>query len=409
MAQGFPRFCPRCGAATVLNQRFCVTCGLDLAPISSPPGSQTPSQPGYSPSQPGLQFPAKPVSEPDIFQETVSRSEQNPVSEPGYPPAWGPPPQRSFPQSAQADDPSSDSPSTSRRAGKGRPGLILVLLLLVVILAGVSFVVLRFTSQGKAAVTSTSINATVTYAGVTMTVLKVEQAQSFTDDPNSAYDGMLRVHVQAQNKTQVPVNLMYDTIARLIVPGGKTLTPTYVKAHVGVAPGATQTGIHDFPVPIDTKAKLCVLRLGATDEAQLDIPLTPGANLSRYAPVTSNITGATFQYLGLNYALVSATSQLSIDGKQASKGMHYVTVTLKVDNTLSQTAIPGSAFAYMRLRAGSTTATPVDTTLPVSFDAGVNGKMGMVAFLVPQNATTYTLILLAQSGFDQVTQDFRVS
>jgi len=278
-----------------------------------------------------------------------------------------------------------------------------------VILAGVSFVVLRFTSQGKAAVTSTSINATVTYAGVTMTVLKVEQAQSFTDDPNSAYDGMLRVHVQAQNKTQVPVNLMYDTIARLIVPGGKTLTPTYVKAHVGVAPGATQTGILDFPVPIDTKAKLCVLRLGATDEAQLDIPLTPGANLSRYAPVTSNITGATFQYLGLNYALVSATSQLSIDGKQASKGMHYVTVTLKVDNTLSQTAIPGSAFAYMRLRAGSTTATPVDTTLPVSFDAGVNGKMGMVAFLVPQNATTYTLILLAQSGFDQVTQDFRVS
>ena len=182
-----------------------------------------------------------------------------------------------------------------------------------------------------------------------------------------------------------------------------------MKAHVGVAPGATQTGILDFAVPGDTKAKLCVLRLGATNEAQLDIPLTPGANLSRYAPVTSNITKATFQYLNLNYALVSATSQLSIDGKQASKGMHYVTLTLKVDNTLSQTAIPGSAFAYMRLRAGSTIATPVGTTLPVSFDAGVNGKTGTVTFLVPQNTTTYTLILLAQSGFDQVTQDFRVS
>ncbi|MDQ2888672.1 MAG: hypothetical protein M3Y39_21635, partial [Chloroflexota bacterium] len=160
-----------------------------------------------------------------------------------------------------------------------------------------------------------------------------------------------------------------------------------------------------------TKANLCVLRLGAPDEAQLDIPLTPGANMSRYAPTTSRITGATFQYLGLNWSLVSATSQLSIDGKQASKGMHYVSVTLIVNNTLSQTAIPGSAFAYMRLKTGSTTATPVETTLPVSFDAGANGKTGTVTFLVPQNATTYTLILLAQpqSGFDQVTQDFRLS
>jgi hypothetical protein len=102
---------------------------------------------------------------------------------------------------------------------------------------------------------------------------------------------------------------------------------------------------------------------------------------------------------------------LSIDGKQASKGMHYISVTLMVNNTLSQTAIPGSAFAYMRLKTGSTTATPVETTLPVSFDAGTNGKTGTVTFLVPQNATTYTLILLAQpqSGFDQVTQDFRLS
>ncbi|HEV2653460.1 MAG TPA: hypothetical protein VGT82_00805, partial [Ktedonobacteraceae bacterium] len=246
--------------------------------------------------------------------------------------------------------------------------------------------------------------------GVTMTVQKVEQAQNFTDDPNSAADGMLRVHLQAQNTTQVPVNLLYNTIARLVVPGGKALSPTYVKANVGMAPGVTRTAILDFAVPTTTKANLCMLRLGAPDEAQLDIPLMPGANMSRYAAATSRISGATFLYLGLNWSLVSATFQLSIDGKQASKGMHYVSVTLKVNNTLSQTAIPGSAFAYMRLKTGSTTATPVATTLPVSFDAGANGKTGTVTFLVPQNATMHTLILLAQpqSGFDQVTQDFRL-
>jgi hypothetical protein len=308
----------------------------------------------------------------------------------------------------------SGPPSTSGRFSSGRLRLVFVLLLVLLILAGISFAVLGIFNHGSAAqstVTSSALNTTVTYAGVTMTVQKVEQAQNFTDDPNSAANGMLRVHLQAQNTTQVPVNLMYTTIAHLIVPGGKTLAPTYVKANVGVAPGITRTGILDFAVPTNTKASLCVLQLGAPDEAQLDIPLTPGADMSRYAPKTFTITGATFQYLGLNWSLATATSQLSIDGKQASKGMHYVSVMLKVNNTLSQTAIPGSAFAYMRLKAESTTASPVETTLPVSFDAGANGKTGSVTFLVPQNATSYTLILLAQpqSGFDQVTQDFRLS
>ena len=292
--------------------------------------------------------------------------------------------------------------------------MLLVLVLVLLILAGGSFAALSIFGRGKAAqptVTSVALNTAVTYAGVTMTVQKVEQAQSFSDDPNSATNGMLRVLLQAQNKTQVPVNLLYPTIAHLLIPGGKTLSPTYVKANVGMPPGATRTAILDFAVPTDTKASLCTLRLGAPDEAQLDIPLQPGANMSRYAPVTSNISGATFQYLGLDWSLVSATSQLSIDGKQASKGMHYVSLVLKVNNTLSQTAIPGSAFAYMRLKAGSTTATPVETTLPVSFNAGVNGTPGTVTFLVPQNVTAYTLILLAQpqSGFDQVTQDFRLA
>lgn len=30
MAQIFPRFCPRCGAVTVANQRFCARCWLDM-------------------------------------------------------------------------------------------------------------------------------------------------------------------------------------------------------------------------------------------------------------------------------------------------------------------------------------------------------------------------------------------
>jgi len=218
------------------------------------------------------------------------------------------------------------------------------------------------------------------------------------------------VHLQAQNKTAVPVNLAYTTIASLALPGGKTVAPTYVKANVGIVPGGTQNGIVDFAVPAGTNINQLIFKLGAANEAQLDIPLTQGANLTQYAPKTINLNGA-FVYEGLNWSLVSATTQLSIDGKQASKGMHYVTVMLSVNNTLSQMAIPGSPYDYVRLKAGDTTATPVNTTLPVSFNAGVTGKTGSVTFLVPQNAAVLTLTLLAQAqgGFNQATQDFHLA
>jgi hypothetical protein len=291
--------------------------------------------------------------------------------------------------------------------------LVILLLIVLIVLGGAGYLAFHYldvANKTQPVITASSINTTVTYAGVTMSILKVEQSQRFLDDPNSATDGMVRVHLQAENKTTIPMNLMYNTIATLALPGGKTLTPTYVKGNIGVAPGATQASIVDFAVPADTKVNQLVLKLGATDEAQVAVPLTPGANLTQYAPKTTNLNG-TFQYLGLNWSLVNATTQFSIDGKQASKGMHYVTVMLNVNNTLAQTAISGSPYDYIRLKAGTITAIPVDTTLPVSFAAGATGKTGTVTFLVPQDAAKLTLILLAQpqSGFDQVTEDFQLA
>jgi hypothetical protein len=117
------------------------------------------------------------------------------------------------------------------------------------------------------------------------------------------------------------------------------------------------------------------------------------------------------QYLGLDWTLVNATSQLSVDGRQASKGMRYVTITLKVSNTLSQVVIAGSAYDYARLKAASMTVAPVNTTLPVSFEAGASGKTGTITFLAPQNATTMTLVFTSKSnsGFDQASADIQVS
>ncbi len=89
--------------------------------------------------------------------------------------------------------------------------------------------------------------------------------------------------------------------------------------------------------------------------------------------------------------------------------MLYLVLTLSVDNILSQQAIPGSAYDYIRLQAGNTTFTPKDTTLPVSFDTGATGKTGTVTFLAPQGTTAFTLMFLAQGGSDAASIDFQLA
>ena len=255
-------------------------------------------------------------------------------------------------------------------------------------------------------ITTSQINATVTYAGVDLTVLTAQQSQSFMNDPNTTSTGMVRLNIQEQNKTTVKVSWLYTDIARLLLPDKSVATPTYVRARAGIAPGATQKSMVDFAVPTSDKISQLTLRLGAANEAQMDIPLTGQADLGKYSPRSVKPNGQLL-YLGLNWTLVKATSQLSIAGQQASKGTTYIIVTLRVDNTLSQTAITGSPFDYARLKAGNTTASPKFTDLPVSFDTGETGQTGTITFLVPQSSKAFTLILLPQGGADQATTDFQ--
>ena len=386
MAQNPPGFCLRCGAPIVQGQRFCARCGLPVDTMQRRGNSVLAPQnsiqrPNSASNQPAYSRPAS--SSQDIIQ--TSRQAQ-------------------------------------RRRGPGRTGtrlVILLLLLLVVLgvasyfglgLLGISIPGIGSGLNGQSAVTTQSINEAVPYAGVTITILNVQQAQSFGDDPNTSTDGMVRLNLQEQNKTSGVVSWQYYDIARLVLPGKTIVSPKYVKAKVGIAPGATQTSFIDFAVPVSIKINSLILRLGASSEEQMDIPLTGRADLSKYQPKTTQLDGQ-MQYLGLNWTLTSVTSSLSVVGQQAPKGMRYFTVTLKVDNTLSQIAIIGSAYDYMRLKSGNTTASPEASTLPVSFATGVMGKTGTVTFLLPQGSTAFTLILLPQnqSGVDQTSTDFQLA
>jgi len=271
----------------------------------------------------------------------------------------------------------------------------------------------RLPGLGKASqpsITTVPINSTATYAGVDITVVNAQQSQSFIDDPNTSNNGMVRLNLQAQNKTSVQANWSYSTIAHLLLPGKSNVAPTYVKEKIGKAPGATQNSIVDFAVPSGDKISQLTLRLGATNEAQVDIPLTGKADLSKYLPKTTRLNGQ-MVYFGLDWTLTSATSSLNISSQQASKGMRYLTLTLKVDNTLSQVAITGSPYDYIRLKSGQTTVSPSDSTLPVSFATGETGKTGTVTFMAPQNSTAFTLILLSQmkDAGDQATTDFQAA
>lgn len=380
MAQVLPRFCPRCGTPTVAGQAICANCGLYLLR----PPQQSPMRPPVTP------MPVSPQQSQRITTDNTA-----------LPPRI------------------SQTQGSMRRRRPGRIGCVLILLVLLVLIGAGSYLLYSLVSThgsglggntSQEPITTTQVHETVTYAGAELTVLTAQQSQNFLNDPNSSNDGMLRLNIQEHNPTTAKISWLYYDIAQLVLPGGKTVIPVYAKATVGIAPGATQSSYVDFAVPATDKASQLTLRLGANNEAQMDIPLTGSANLSKYAPTSVKPDGQ-LQYFGLNWTLVSATAQYSIVGQQASKGMRYLVVTLSVDNTLSQQAITGSSFTYIRLQSGNSTFTPVDTTLPVSFDSGVTGKSGTVTFLVPQKSTAFTLVLVPQnqSGATQATTDFHLS
>ena len=409
MAQTHPRYCPRCGAPIVTESRNCATCGLTAEAMLSSSTHKRPTQ-DYQQEQQQVSHADLQASQdhPHVqqsYQRTSMQASQ--TGQEGYP--------YSIPQSLQEQVEQYSAYSSPGMAVRKR--LLLLLMALLVLLGVTSYVIAGFlgvhlpgfaNSSVQPPVTTMPINSSVPYAGIDITILNAQQSQGFIDDPNSSTAGMVRLNLSEQNNTTINVTWSYFTIARLILPNKSIVSPLYVKAKAGIAPGTSQTSVIDFAVPISDHISQLTLRLGATNEAQMLIPLTGKADLSQYQPKTIHLNGQ-MQYFGLNWTLTAATSSLSLDGQQAASGMCYITVKLSVDSTLSQLAITGSPYDYIRLKFGNTTASPKNTTLPVSFDAGATGEAGTVSFLAPQNTKSFTLVLLSQrqSGSDQASANFQ--
>lgn len=461
MAQALPRYCPRCGTPTRTNMRYCATCELPVEAMLSRPGDRTeltsqgamsepaiipnprqmyqgdqafrspgPSQdflptwnapsedaPHFSPSSPvppGEWHAAGNVpSNPGVlpWEATQAAPHFSPTADPwnaaGPQSPWSPP--------AEPAQPPLHSPAPQSK-GRRRTGFIVALLVILLVLGGGGY--LAFSLLGghlpgpgssQATVQTKNLNLAFPYAGINITLLNVQQAQNFVDDPRSASDGMLRLNLQEQNKTTVAINYDYNASARLIVQGKPVLAPTYVKSQASIAPGATQTSVIDFAVSNGGNVNAMTFQLGTSGEAQIHISLAGQTSLGQYQPKTAPQHG-TMVYFGLNWTLTGSTTSLGIPGQQATKGMEYLTLSVKIDNPLSQEAISGSPFDYMRVKAGGKTVPPVSTTIPVSFAVGETGKTGTATFLIPQNSTACALILLSQDpgGSGQASTDFQI-
>ncbi len=262
-----------------------------------------------------------------------------------------------------------------------------------------------------ASVTTTPINATLTYAGVQITIVDVQQSAGFPEDANLiSTPGEVRLDIKERNTMANTVGTYtYSEAAHIILPTSKSVAPVNADNLFAPETAAPRTNWLDFPVPTNTNVSDLLLRLGKNGEAQMDVLLRPNVDVSRYQLKTVK-PHAALHYRGLDWTVTTATLSWSVGNQQVSAGMRYVTLTLKADNPTSQAfnAVPGD---YMRLKAGSTTNGPTPlSAFPPSVGSKTTGTTGTVVFLVPQDITSYTFILVADpsSQVNQASADFQI-
>jgi hypothetical protein len=429
MAQS-PRTCPNCGTAVLAGQRFCSNCGKPVetgGPANQYAGPPPPSFPQAQPPPPYI----PPYAPPPYAQQQYQQPQQqksNLLAEalgalgllfflrryrPGY---------------------------TPRRQSSGCCGCLVTLVILALVLGIPGYFVYRATGPGvisqlqnngstgnnngstgnngsilatqpPTAPVTTQLNESVSYAGVAITIVNAQQTRSFSDDTNSSAHELLRLNLKEKAGSAVG-SFLYSDVMRLVLPDKTTIVPSNEQFDIRPDTESSRTNWIDFTVPTNIKINQLTLLLGTDTEAQISIPLSSSANLSAYQPKTTN-PNVTTRYNGLTWTITSATLAWNYNGKQADKGMRYVIVQFRIDNSTSNQFVSGFPDEYMRLKAGSAMSAPNgSTTLPTTVAANSTGATGVVPFQVPEGVTSYTLILLANSNVTppiaQASMDFQI-
>lgn len=348
------------------------------------------------------------------------------------PPIYMPPPAVGNPQ----------VPSYAQKPKKSRGCLVSSIILLIVLVAGIGgFLLLRSRNssntggntpqatgttsgsttgtgagQGSTPTSNVSnteqLNLQFTFASVNITLVSAQLANSFPDDTSTTAGpaGIARVNLQENNTTAGNPEYLEESTMLLALPDGTTAQAGNEKESISPAAGVNRQNWLDFPLNSQIGLNQLTLRVGEQSVNQMNIPLQPKADISKFQDKTSN-PNTQFKYGQLNLTLKTATLSYSYADQQATAGNRYVILTLSAaNNTTSSISIyPPS---YMRLQAGGNSTTPDSTTtLPYSVAANASNT-GVVAFLIPQNTTSFTLVMLAQPdsspAISQVAQTFQI-
>lgn len=428
MTQSSARRCPQCKTLVPSDQSYCHQCGslvevhanaptvmsrtlssMQMPPVPSDPYSDptqiapwrmstVPSDPYSKPIQ-GAPVPSDPYSASTPVASSLAGVSQQPAANSSLPlqAALIPPLQRRAVRSL-------------KRVGCA---LGITFVLLLALFSGVGYFLMhsissQSTSGGgsnfdaiptQSPMITTPLGETITYSSVIITLVNAQQASRFADDNSTTSGGALRLNIHENQAAPLDTGgsttdpyYGYDKTFNLVLPGGKVIDYAGIKTSSGPTGKASQDNWLDFSVSTAIKVNQLTLRLGSTNEAQMDVPLVAHANLSIYQPQVAHLT-TRVPYGDTFWTLTTASKQWSNGGKQAGQGQRFLVLAVSVDNPSSSdvNAFPPD---YVRLQVGGNQLAEANDNLPTGFAAGTTGSKGLLAFLVPQDSTSFSLVLL---------------
>jgi hypothetical protein len=254
------------------------------------------------------------------------------------------------------------------------------------------------------------IGRTVPYAGLDVTIMSAQYASAFGDDLIHAGSRTLRLNMLIRNRTSMQVNVVYYTIAHLLLPRYNPITPSNVQLAVSPRPGTEVRGWIDFAVPQGVQLRTLVLQLGsaARGEELIKLPLAGRFDMGQYADRIAPqdaVFGYTFAGNNLNYHLTGVEMRYSYQGSQCRAGQRFYIFNFQVDNQNDVAISPGFGFDYVRMVNGYGHP-PIASTLPYTFKAGQTA-VGRVVFAAPANLHNFAVGFLSQNGTGE--RDYEVS